>query len=58
MTHMTLKTREREVGEAVENVAKNGCAKIRQAENENAVAGNNVYCERKFLSVRSLSVMI
>ena len=45
MTHVTFKTREREVGQAVENVAKNSCAKIRQAEKENAVAGNNVYCE-------------
>lgn len=45
MTHVTFKTREREVGHAVENVAKNSCAKIRQAEKENVLAGkrNNLY---------------
>ena len=40
MNHVTFKTREREVGKAVERVARNSCAKFIENEKENVLKGN------------------
>lgn len=39
MSHVTFKTREREIGHAVENVAQNSCTKFIEAEKENVLKG-------------------
>ena len=41
MSHVTFKTREREIGHALENVARNSCSKFIEAEKENVLKGNN-----------------
>ena len=40
MNHVLFKTREREVGKAVEQVASNSCSKFIEKEKENALNGN------------------
>ena len=48
MSHVTFKTREREIGHALENIAQNSCTKFIEAEKENVLQGKGNSSHRHY----------